>query len=571
MRISTLVSRKQLSGEALVEIDTALAEGVRTDRDAGGTVHLPSRPGLSDRIGAAINVSSRIALLGVTLLSACISNAVLSTPMHLNVPAVRGPAATPSFASHVGHHRSTPDVTVRVDPSQIGPAMKLGDLGSAMPVWYNFTLPGIARAVEAANLTITRFPGGAQADIYNWQTGADGPRGTRCAGNANPSSTFAALMEDIAIPANLRVAVTLNYGSNANCTGGADPSESAGLIAYAEKRGYKVAYATIGNEQYVPGAIDCRQPGCMSSRDPNQYSANEPAFYKAVKTASPSTKVCIDANLQNTKSKWNLTVFKDAKYDCIEVHYYPQRIITSDSFLLDDAVPQLTSDVNAIKGKLAEAGNANAPIYLGEISSAIGPYGKQSQSIVGALYAGMTIGEVEQDGLDAMTWHLSFGSCNAKDQGGDFRKDVYGDQSYGGAMIFSDGPSNNCPAPSAPNTLLATANAFLAASYFVHTGETMIGSSVTGSSEVRAYAGTYDGGYAFMLFNLNKSMTQDVAVDIAGEGKGRGGTVVTYDKLLYDESAKNVWARPSISSLGKWNNSIHLSLPPWSMVVVQTQ
>ncbi len=451
--------------------------------------------------------------------------------------------------------------------------MKISDLGAALPVWYNFTLAGIARAVEAANLTITRFPGGAQADIYNWQTGTDGPAGTPCAGDANPSSTLDALMQDIAIPANLRVAVTLNYGSNAACTAGADPNVSAGLIAHALQKGYNVAYATIGNEQYVPGAIDCRQPGCISSRDPNQYSANEPAFYNAVKTANPNLKVCIDGNLQNTKSKWNLIVFANAKYDCIEVHYYPQRVTTSDTFLLDDAVPQMTSDINAIRTALSVAGNASTPLYLGEVSSAIGPYGKQSQSIVGALYAGMTIGEGEQDGLDSMTWHIGYGSCDAKNQGGDFGKGVYGDQGYGGAMIFSDGPSNNCPAPSAPNTLLATANAFLAASYFVHTGESMIGSSVGGTSatDVRAYAGTYNGGYTFMLFNLNKTATHNVAVTIAGKTGGSGGVVVTYDKAIYDESAKNVWASPSVSPLPGWSNSLNLSLPPWSMVVVQTQ
>jgi hypothetical protein len=449
--------------------------------------------------------------------------------------------------------------------------MKVSDLGSGMPVWYNFTLPGIAAAFQAAHLILTRFPGGSQADIYNWQTGTDGPRGTPCAGNANPSSTLDALMQDIAIPAGLQVAVTLDYGSNPSCTGGADPSEGASLIAHAKQEGYNVVLATIGNEQYAPGSIDCRQPLCISSRDPVQYSANEPAFYNAIKTANPNINVCVDTNLQNGKSKWNPIVLTRAKYDCIEVHYYPQRVITSDSFLLYDAVPELTTDINAIKGDLVAAGRPNAPIYLGEIASALGPYGAQSQSIVGALYAGMAVGEVEQDGFDAMTWHMSLGSCEAKNRGGDFAKGVYGDQNYGGAMIFSDGPSDDCPARSAPNTLLATANAFIAASYFVHAGETMLGASVRGSSSIRAYAGTYNGGYAFMLFNLSKKKAQDVAVSIAGKSAGSGGTVVTYDKKIYQESAKDVWARPSISSLASWSNSIDLTLPQWSMVVVQTK
>lgn len=138
-------------------------------------------------------------------------------------------------------------------------------------------------------------------------------------------------------------------------------------------------------------------------------------------------------------------------------------------------------------------------------------------------------------------------------------------------MIFSDGKSNNCPAQSSPNTMLASADAFNAASYFVHGGESMLGATVAGSTDVRAYAGTYKGGYAFMLFNLNENDSQDVAVSISGKSSGSGGTVVTYDKAIYDQTQQNVWDPPTVASLGSWNSSIDITLPPWSMVVVQTQ
>jgi|HubBroStandDraft_4_1064222.scaffolds.fasta_scaffold00036_45 hypothetical protein len=513
------------------------------------------------------------AFAAAALLGGCNGGASLPGSTSSNSAGAGGSPSTDPSSSHRKRrrHRSAPNVTVTINPSQVGPAMNVSDLGVGMGVWYNFTLPGIAQAFQNANLTTTRFPGGAQADIYHWQTDTDGPSGTPCAGSAKRASTFDALMQDIAIPANLRVNVTVNYGSNADCTAGADPSEGAALIAEAQQKGYNVVYATIGNEQYVPGAIDCRQPGCVSSRDPYQYSANEPAFYDAVKQANPNVNVCVDANLQNSKSKWNLTVFPNAKYDCIEVHYYPQRLTTSDSFLLYDAIPQFTTDLNAIKTGLATAGHPNTPIYLGEIASQLGPYGKQSQSIVGALFTGMAIGEVEQDGLAAMTWHIGLGSCNGPNRGGDFGQDVYGWQDYGGAMIFSDGHSSSCPAQSAANTMLATGSAFLAGSYFVHAGENMLGALVTGSGDVRAYAGTYKGGYAFMLFNLSQTDTQDVAVNITGKTSGSGGTVVTYDKAIYDQSQNNVWNPPSVAPLGAWNGYVDVSLPPWSMVVVQTQ
>ncbi len=508
-----------------------------------------------------ISVVAGIAL-AATLLSGCNSNALSPALVSPTKPSVVQPPHK--------RRRDTANIAVTVDPSQVGAAMNVDDLGSGLAVWYDLTLPGIAQAFQSANLAMARYPGGKQADVYHWKSGTDGPAGTPCAGNANPSSTFDALMQDIAIPAHLQVALTVNYGSNTACDGGGDPNEAASWLSYVQQKGYNVVYATVGNEQYVPGAVDCRQAGCKSSRDPVQYSTNEPAFYSAIKTADPHVSVCIDANLQNMKSPWNRTVFVDAKYDCAEIHYYPQRVTTSDTFLLYDAIPQLTTDVNAVKSELATAGHSNTPLYLGEISSALGPYGKQSQSIVGALYAGMVIGEVEQDGVAAMTWHIGHGSCDARSQGGDFGQDVYGDQNYGGAMMFSDG-TRNCPAGAPANTLLATADAFLTGSYFVHAGEKMLGTSVVGSPDVRAYGGTYRGGYAVMLFNLNETTAQNVAVTIAGKSSGNGGTVVTYDKSIYDQSAQNIWNSPSVTSLGSWSNSIDLTLPPWSMVVVQTQ
>jgi hypothetical protein len=517
---------------------------------------------------AVISVAAGVAL-AATLLSACNSSALSPTSVSPTIP---------SAALHLYHkrRRDTPHaaVTVAVDPSQVGAAMSVNDLGSGLAVWYNLSLPGIARTFQSANLAMTRYPDGASADIFHWQTDTDGPAGTPCAGHALAGSGYDAFMTNVAIPAHLNVALEVNYGSNPTCTAGADPNNTAGWLTYARSKGYNVLSATVGNEQYVPGAIDCRQAGCTSSRDPVQYSNNEPAFYDALKAADPNVNICVDANMQPTKlaAKWNNTVFAGGKYDCAEIHYYPQRHYqpTSDSLLLTTAIPQLTTDINAVKAELATAGHPNTKLFLGEIASGLGPYGTQAQSIVTALYAGMAIGEAEQDGIWELTWHIGHGSCNTPSVGGDWTSSYGWQKKWSGAMMFSDKSNSNCPTGVPSNTLLATANAFLTGSYFVHAGEKMLGTSVAGSTDVRAYGGTYQGGYAVMLFNLNETTAQDVAVTIAGKSSGSGGTIVTYDKAIYDQSAQNVWAPPGVKSLGSWSNSINLTLPPWSMVVVQT-
>ncbi len=506
-----------------------------------------------------------VAIFSATILYACGgSHSVLPTN------AQQGDALSAKYANlsqdsdeNDGRSPSEP-ATVVVDPSQVGPPVTRLVAGATLPAWYNLTLSGIAQSISAANLAITRFPAGAQVDIYNWQSGTDGPAGTPCAGNAKPQSNIDTFMRDIALPSGTQVSLGVNYGSNPQCNRGNTPTNAAAFVSHVVNTygPSVVAFWELGNEQYAPGSIDCRQPGCKSSRDPDQFAANEPAFYDAMRAAG-ARNICIPADAANSKSPWNPVVFSKAKFDCANIIYYPQRVHTSDSFLLHDAIPELGAEIALVKAQLAAANRANTPILLSAVSSALGPYGKQSQSIVGALFADMAMGEALNDGVAAMIWHAGFGSCDARSRGGDFASKVYGWQKYGGAMIFSDGPANNCPVTTPRGTLLATANAFLTAAKFINTGGNMVSVTVSGNPDVRAYASNK----MIMLFNLSETARASVSVTINGVSSGAGGLSVHYSKRLYDKSKKGVWASPSLTTLPPWKGSIHLWLRRWSVTV----
>jgi len=502
------------------------------------------------------------AIVCIAILDACAGSHALpatSTQQYDSRSAVYDDSPTPQLA------------TVVVHLSQVGPPVTRLVAGTTVPAWYNLTLSGISKAIVAANVAITRFPGGAQVDIYDWRSGKDGPKGTPCAGNANPVSNIDTFMRDVALPSQTQVALGVNYGSNPQCNGPNTPTNAAAFVSHVIKNygAGIVSFWELGNEQYAPGSIDCRQPKCESSRDPDEFASHEPAFYDAMHAAG-AQNVCIPVDAANPKSRWNPVVFAKAKYDCANIVYYPQRVTTSDSFLLYQAIPQLKAQIAAVKAELAAAGRANTPILLSAISSALGPYGKQSQSIVGALYADMAIGEALDGGVAGMIWHIGVGSCDARSRGGDFARTVYGWQNYGGAMIFSDGPANNCPVTAPRGTLLATANAFIAAGAFVNAGGNMVGVTVRGNPDIRAYASSK----AIMLVNLSRTTGSDVTVSINGmsggvEGTsgGGGGAIVDYDKGLYDESKTGVWAAPRLSTLLPWKRRLHLRLRRWSVTV----
>jgi hypothetical protein len=430
--------------------------------------------------------------------------------------------------SHTSHKKGVrlSQNGVVVDPSHVGVPVSTAVLGAGMGVWHNITLAGIAQSFVTAGLTTTRWPGGKAADRYHWLGNTYGSGICSNSDHPNAESTFDNFMADVAVPAHLDVAMTVNYGSNAQCTGSADPTEASAWVAYANaKKSYNLTWWTVGNEQYTKGSLDLRsQP-----HNPTQYAQVVSAdYYQQMKAASSvPINVCVDANPK--VMGWDATVFSETPFDCAELHYYPQGTTVNDQFLINNAAPDFTAFVQKVQGELVAAGHRGTPIYLGEIGSTNGVPGKQTMSITQALYAGQIIGEMLNDGVARATWHIGYGACDPPSKGGDFSKSLYGWQNYGGAMIFSEGAiAKHCGGYNVPRgALLATADVFEVASHFAKSGEHILGASVTGMPDVRAYATTYSGGYALMVFNLNATTPHQVPVVIDGKSSGSGGPIWT--------------------------------------------
>lgn len=299
-----------------------------------------------------------IALIAIALCAACTGS---------NRP---GSAIPISPADHKIHHLSQSGVVV--NPSQVGAQVSTSVLGADMEVWFNITQPQMAASFVLAGMTTTRWPGGKAADRYHWKTNRDGVGICGSRFKPNPNSTFDNFMEDIALPAHLDVAITVNYGSDYQCNRGASAAEAAAWVKYANvTKGYNLTWWTVGNEQSVQGSLDLRS----RPHDPSQYAyIVSSQYYPQMKAASPiPINVCVDASIGNVA--WTETVFKQPhKFDCVEMHFYPQKgTSVDDTFLLDNAPRGLTESIKIIQKELAAAGRAGTPIYLGEMGSATAP------------------------------------------------------------------------------------------------------------------------------------------------------------------------------------------------------
>jgi hypothetical protein len=478
-------------------------------------------------------------------------------------------AVLATLLATLGAANAASQATVAIDPAQAGAALTNQILGANIGNWFDPTLPGLADGMMRCGLVTTRWPGGSNSDLYHLANNGG------CFGAyVNVNATFDNFVNSIVKPAGLSLAVTLNYGTNAACNGGGDPTEAAAWVSYAKTKGYAVSQWTIGNEVYGTWEKDLH----AKPNDPATYAnAVATGFYPAIKAVDPTAQVgvVVDANDPYAVANWDQIVLSQAPYDFVEYHWYPQGAgYEDDSWLISSAPAVLAQNLTTLKRGLATAGRPNTPILVGELGSVSQNPGKQSMSITQALFAGQVLGELMEAGVSRAMWWIAHGDCRDPSGGGNYAPSLYGWQNFGGYQIISDGlPEHGCTdAPKiSRDTLLPTAQAFRLASLVALNGEHMLGSAVGGrdAADLRAYAMTNKGGAAVMLFNLNQSSSLQVTIGLSGVAQSAGVTLSYYDRAAYDQSRQNIWAGVTAVSLGAQALPLTMTLTPWSMTVVQ--
>jgi alpha-L-arabinofuranosidase len=511
--------------------------------------------------GTAVVTPGNVAVTSGTPITV---NPTLTTTYTLTLTPTTGNPVTQALTVNV-------EPTITVDLSSKGPAITDQLMGMNMAAWYDIDAnkAAINTAFQAAGIKALRWPGGSQSDIYHWQTNSVC---SAYGGYAVPNSNYLNFINDLEIPGGYDIALTANYGTNATCNGGGDPTEAANWVAYAYANGGTVSHVTVGNESYGTWEVDLH----AKQHDPTTYAASvvgANGYYALIKAQSSNTKVGVV--VEPNVSGWDSTVLANAKgsYDFVEYHFYPQNPgQENDTTLVQQAAQTLTANIKKIQTELQTVGESNIPIYVGEIGSVSSKPGKQSWSITQGLYAGQVLGEFMNDGIARATWWIGFGNCNTNADG-NVSASLYGWQNWGAYNVFSDGPSDTaCPNAGPIGTMSPTAQAYNLFQQVAVAGEFALAPpTVAGdTTSVRAYAATHSGGTALMLFNLNQTTPETVVVTLSGISASSDVKMTTYDKALYDQtnSSTPVWAPPTSNDLGAQTMPLTLTLPPWSMNVV---
>jgi alpha-L-arabinofuranosidase len=372
--------------------------------------------------------------------------------------------------------------------------------------------------LEESGCMNLRWPGGSTADEYNW---ASDPTG---------NSTF----QHIATNLGAQVFTTVNYG-----TGTA--SEAAAWVLSANKTnncGFK--YWEVGNECYGSWETDDH----AIQHDPYTYATNAVAYIQQMKAAYPTVPIkvgvvvvpgegsyvnnedhfAVNPRTGTTNYGWTPIVLSEMKNlgvlpDFLIYHFYWQYTTAgwtyydqspdSDPLLLQVAgnpCPSAWSDWNSAATNLRQqitdyvgSAGANIELCVTENNSDAGEMGRQSTSLVNALYLADSTSELMKTEFRSYIW---WDLHNGADTDGDFDPTIYGWRANGDYGIL-DG--SNLPYP--------TFYAEKLLQYFARPGDSVL-NATSDNLLLSAYAVRRTNG-ALTLLVINKDMGTNLSGQIA--------------------------------------------------------
>jgi hypothetical protein len=377
----------------------------------------------------------------------------------------------------------------------------------------NFTNPQSLTLLQELGCQTLRWPGGSTGNLYHWA--------------ADPAGNAAFMHYATNIGA--QVFITANYGTGT-------PAEAAAWVRFANVTnhcGFK--YWEIGNENYGGWETDSN----AVPYDPYTYATNVATFMQLMKAADPTIKIGVvgwpgeDGYVNNynhpavnprtgaTHNGWTpvmLTTLKNLGVtpDFLIDHYYPQYTPPNwapnspegDAFILQvtgNPAPTALTDWASIAANLRQQltdylgpASTNTELCMTEINSDPGILGRQSTSIVNALYVVESTSQLMKTEFNSFVW---WDFHDHTQSGGVFDPTLYGWRTNGDYGMLSE---NNYRYP--------TFYAVKFLQYFARGGDTLLNVS-SDYLWLSAYAARIKNG-ALTLMVLNKDSVTNLTAQI---------------------------------------------------------
>ncbi len=400
-------------------------------------------------------------------------------------------------------------------------------------VWdSNFDSTSTSNALRELGTGLLRFPGGSLSDEYHWATGTT---------LSNPWTwvTSWANFMHVATNAGVQGMICVNYGTGTS-------NEAAGWVRSANITNHcNFKYWEIGNECYGSWETDSN----AVAHDPYTYAVRAASYIALMKAADPTIKIGVVAvagedNYANNTSHpatnprtglvhngWTpvmLTTLKTLGVtpDFLVHHVYPQYTGPESDPLVLQASVNWAIDAADLRQQLTDyvgAGGTGVELLCTENNANSGSQGRQSTSLVNALYLADSLSQLMKTEFNGYVW---WDLRNGADTGGSFDPTLYGWRNNGDLGIMLD-----------TTTRYPTFYADKVMRYFVQTNDTIL-NPTSDYLLLSAYAARKaDGKLAVLVINKDSTTNFNGQIVLNGFVPDSTATVRSFG-ILQDEATR---------------------------------
>ncbi|MFQ3610932.1 MAG: alpha-L-arabinofuranosidase [Fimbriimonadales bacterium] len=458
-------------------------------------------------------------------------------------------------------------VSVQVNASQTLTTMTALKRGINVACWDWFlTQPQRVSLMKGAGFGVLRFPGGSTSNEYDWRTNRNrrtgGSYGTDTQGFLNVANSIGA--EKI---------ICVNYGSGT-------PAEARDWVQYANiTLNGNVRYWTIGNENYGTWEHDTH---------PNRHDAHTYAHFtrdaiQLMKAVDPTIKVGVVGTWLETDfpqrmsvtnprtgqsvNGWSAVLLSTLNNlgvvpDFYDIHYYPQNPGREDDagLLLSPREWQeiMTRARQLLRDYFGAAGNT-IPIFITENNSVAYNPGKQTTSMVNALYAVDSLFQALLNGAEAFLWWDMHNSTETSNNNSPV---LYGWRNWGDYGVVASGYPSGVGDPL--NTPYPTYHAFVLMNRFAKPNDVLV--SVQSSHPLLSVYAVRTPNQRVRLMVVNKART----TTLNGEIRIQGATPATRAQMTQYTMQLDTQRKAPITRTITVNGSIvRQAFPPLSISVIE--
>ncbi len=410
--------------------------------------------------------------------------------------------------------------------------------------------PETTALLAAAGVRVLRFPGGSLSDEYHWRTNTT-------LANAWTWPTGFDAFAGVASALGAQAFITVNYGTGT-------PEEAAEWVAYSNAvMGYGFRYWEIGNENYGAWETDAQ----TAPHDPYTYAVRARDYIAQIKAADPQARVGVvvitgeDSFANNTRhpatnprtgrvhNGWTPVLLATLRSlgvtpDFAVYHRYEQAPGAESDAVLLLSSRTWADDARDLRRQLTDylgAEGAAVEMVVTENNSVYASPGKQTTSLVNALFLADSVGAVLLTEFNALVW---WDVRNSREAANNNSPALHGWRPYGDYGVLSPGSADGSVSSYEP---YPTYYAAKLVSRFARGGDAVV-RAASDHPLLAAYATLGgDGRLRVLLINRSPSATLTATLDLAGFAPGPGAETASYG-IPQDEAARTGEGSPDLAS-----------------------